>query len=332
MNNSRFKKDISLCIEELYKKYLPEQENNAVKYYDPKLKYYSPNQASKEKNKFAICLVTVDGDVYTTGDCKFPFSLQSISKVFSYSLALDDHGRDFVLSKVGVEPSGEFFHSITFDRHNNRPHNPMVNAGALVTSNLIKGDNLTKKFNRVIRLMRLFSGNKNLELDNEAFKSELLAADRNRAIAYFMRSKGMIEGRVTELISLYLKQCTVMVNSYDLAVMAATLANGYVNPITKKQVLPIDHIRDVLSVLYTCGMYNFAGQWAFEIGFPAKSGVSGGILAVIPGKGGLGIYSPGLDSYGNSVRGIKVCRDLSKRHGLHVFASETEDSILNEPT
>ncbi len=143
-----------------------------------------------------------------------------------------------------------------------------------------------------------------------------------------MRSQGMLSGDVEGILALYLRQCSVQVTCRDLAVMAATLANGGVNPLTRERALPLRHVREVLSVMHTCGMYDAAGQWAFDIGVPAKSGVSGGILAIVPGKGGIGVYSPGLDAHGNSVRGIRVCQEISERLGLHVFATEAEDALL----
>jgi glutaminase len=153
-------------------------------------------------------------------------------------------------------------------------------------------------------------------------------ADRNRATAYLMRSNGMISGDVESILALYLQQCSVQVTCRDLAVMAATLSNGCVNPITGERALPLHHVRELLSVMHSCGMYDAAGQWAFDVGVPAKSGVSGGIMAVAPGKGGIAVFSPGLDAYGNSVRGIGVCREISERLGLHVFATEAEDALL----
>jgi glutaminase len=165
-------------------------------------------------------------------------------------------------------------------------------------------------------------------VDESVFALEMGSADRNRATSYLMRSYGMISHAVEENLALYLQQCSVCVTSRDLAVMAATLASGGVNPVTKKQALTSRYVRDVLSVMHTCGMYDFAGQWAYEVGIPAKSGVSGGILAVVPGKLGIGVFSPGLDAYGNSVRGIKVCEEISERLGLHIFADEAEDVLL----
>jgi glutaminase len=256
------------------------------------------------------------------------FALQSMSKVFVYALALQDHGRDHVLEHVGVEPSGDAFNSIVFDERSHRPFNPMVNAGALVTTDLVRGKDGAEKLERILVLLRAFAGNPSIDVDWDVFEKEMATADRNRATAYLMRSNGMLSGDVEAILALYLQQCSVQVTCRDLAVMAATLANGCVNPLAAEPVLSRAHVRDVLSVMHTCGMYDAAGQWAFDVGVPAKSGVSGGILASIPGKMGIGVYSPGLDYHGNSVRGVRVCEEVSGRLGLHVFATEGEDAML----
>jgi glutaminase len=207
----------------------------------------------------------------------------------------------------------------------------MVNAGALVTSDLVRGSHPDEKLARILAILRLYAANQDLEVDQATFQREMRGADRNRATAYLMRSQDMLEGNVETILGLYLQQCSVMVTCRDLAVMAATLANGCVNPLTGERVMSRGLVRDVLSVMYTCGMYDAAGQWTYDVGVPAKSGVSGGILVVVPGKGGLGVYSPGLDAYGNSARGIRVCREISDRLGLHVFATEDEDAMLGSP-
>jgi glutaminase len=315
-------------LEELYERCRPLDPQSVASYYDPGRGYYGPDEAGEESEVFGICIVTTDGHVYSIGDHETPFALQSLSKVFTYGLALADRGRDRVHERVGVEPSGDAFNSIIFDERNSRPFNPMVNAGALVTSHLVRGSQPEQKMARILASLRLHAGNYELEVDLPTFRDEMRTADRNRATAYLMRSRGMLEGDVEEVLALYLQQCSVHVTCRDLAVMAATLANGCVNPFTGERVLPRERVRDVLSVLYTCGMYDAAGQWAFDVGVPAKSGVSGGILAAIPGKGGIAVYSPGLDAYGNSVRGVRVCREVSANLGLHVFAAEVEDEIL----
>jgi glutaminase len=293
-----------------------------------------PEAGAHELEVFAIAVVTLDGRIYRAGDCDARFALQSLSKVFAYGLALEDHGRDEVLKHVGVEPSGERFNAIEFDDDNNRPYNPMVNAGALVTTSLVAGRDNGEKLERILGALRHYAGNDELAVDQHTFEAEIGAADdqnpadRNRATAYLMRSLDMIDGDVEGALELYLKQCSVLVDCSELAVMAATLANGGANPVTGDSCLPRARVRDVLSVMHTCGMYDAAGEWAYEVGVPAKSGVSGGIMCVVPGKGGVGVYSPGLDYHGNSVRGVRVCQDLSARLGLHVFATEEEDALL----
>ncbi len=314
-------------IEELYERHLREGDD-AVSYYESGRGYYGPELAAEERNRFAICLVSTDGEAYCVGDHETPFALQSISKVFAYGLALADHGRDHVLKHVGVEPSGEAFNSIVFDERNNRPYNPMLNAGALVASYLVRGADPVEKVERLLEILRGYAGNESLQVDYDTFEAEMSAADHNRATTYLMRSQGMVSGDVEEILAMYLKQCSVQVTCRDLAVMAATLANGCVNPITGERELPRRHVRDLLSVMHTCGMYDAAGQWVFDVGVPAKSGVSGGILAVIPGKMGIGVFSPGLDSHGNSVRGVRVCEEISERLGLHMFATEAEDAMI----
>jgi glutaminase len=315
-------------LEELYRRHLLVGEDSVANYYESGRGYYKPELAAEERDRFSICIVPPNGEVHRTGDHDRPFALQSISKVFVYSLALADHGRDYVLEHVGVEPSGDAFNSIVFDERNNRPYNPMVNAGALVTTDLVRGKDSSEKVERILGTLRIYAGNQSLGVDEGTFEAEMRTADHNRATAYLMRSQGMISGDVEMILALYLRQCSVQVTCQDLAVMAATLANGGVNPITGERALPLRHVREVLSVMHTCGMYDAAGQWAFDIGVPAKSGVSGGILGIAPGKGGIGVFSPGLDAYGNSVRGIRVCQEISERQGLHVFATEAEDALL----
>lgn len=316
-------------LKELYRRHLPIAPDSVTSYYEPGMGYYPVESRGSRRDEFAICLTLLDGQSYHAGSVDVPFALQSISKVFVYGLALADHSREEVLRRVGVEPSGDAFNSLVFDEHNNRPFNPMVNAGALATTDLIRGGNTPEKLGRILDVLRCCAGNDDLNVDAATFDAEQRGADRNRATAYLMRSDGMLSGDVEATLALYLQQCSVYVTCRDLAVMAATLANGAINPITGRRALPRDRVRDVLSVMYTCGMYDFAGQWAYLVGVPAKSGVSGGLLAVIPGKMGIGVFSPGLDRFGNSVRGTRVCQELSERLGLHLFATEDEDRLLH---
>jgi glutaminase len=319
-------------LEELYRRHLSSGDDDVASYYVSGQGYQPPDPRGSQRDRFGICLALVDGSVCHAGDWDVPFALQSISKVFAYGLALADNGRGPLLRRVGVEPSGNAFNSLVFDERNKRPFNPMVNAGALVTTDLIHGAGPGEKLARILDLLRRCAGNDNIAVDPAIFDAERQTSDRNRATAYLMRSDGMLHGDVEATLALYLQQCSVQVTCRDLAIMAATLANGGVNPITARQVLPRDRVRDVLAVMYTCGMYDFTGEWAYSIGVPAKSGVSGGLLAVIPGKMGVGVYSPGLDRFGNSVRGTRVCQELSERLGLHLFATAAEDGLFRTPT
>ena len=315
-------------LREVYERHRAVDTDRTDRFYDSERGYYPLEEAGDEKDQFAITLALVDGRVYSEGDHELPFALQSISKVFAYALALADNRREDVLARVGVEPSGDAFNSIVFDERYHRPYNPMVNAGALVTTDLVRGASGERKIERLLGVMQACAGDPGLAVNERTFTRELRHADRNRATAYLMRAEGMLDGDVEELLALYLHQCSVQVTCAQLAVMAATLANGAVNPITGERALPRERVRDLLSVMYTCGMYDAAGQWAYEVGVPAKSGVSGGILAVIPGKGGIAVFSPGLDVYGNSVRGVAVCTEIATRLGVHVFAAETEDALM----
>jgi glutaminase len=315
-------------IDDLYRRHRELPEDGAVtQYYAAGRGYYPPAEAGPERDVFGLAISTVAGQSVAVGDADVLFPLQSISKVFVHGLALADRGRERVLERVGVEPSGDRFNSLVFDEHNNRPYNPMVNAGALAATALIAGETLERKFDRILESLRCYAGDDDLTLDVAAFEAELTGADRNRATAYLMRSDGMLTGDVEAILALYLQQCSVTVTCRQLSAMAATLANGGVHPTTGRRALPRPLVRDVVSVMYTCGMYDFAGEWAYAVGVPAKSGVSGGLLVVIPGKMGIGIYSPGLDRFGNSVRATRVCQELSSRLGLHLFASAEEDDL-----
>ncbi len=298
-------------LQELHARYKPVR--------DGKVADYIPELAKVDPDGFGISVVTVDNQVFEVGDYETLFTIQSISKAFVYGMALEDHGRERTLSKVGVEPTGDAFNSlIKLDEHSHRPHNPMVNAGAIATADLIAGADPTERLHRVLGGFRRFAG-REIYVDMGVFLSEKTTGHRNRAIAHLLLNFDMIGNRLAETLDLYFQQCSLLVNSHDLAVMGATLANNGVNPMTGERALSAEYIKDVLSVMYSCGMYDFSGEWGYRVGLPAKSGVGGGILAVVPGQLGIGVFSPPLDSRGNSVRGIGVCTDLSERLGLHVF-------------
>jgi glutaminase len=288
---------------------------------------YIPELAKVDPDLFGISIATVDGKVYSVGDCDQAFTIQSISKAFIYGHILAEYGREAVLKHVGVEPTGEAFNSIVLDEVENRPFNPMVNSGAMAAAELIRGETTEARIATMLDVMSRHAG-RSLHIDEDIFRSEQATGHRNRAIAYMMLNSGMIHSSPESILDIYFRQCSVRVTCRDLAVMAATLANDGVNPMTGATALPRDYVHDVLTVMNSCGMYNFAGQWSYEVGMPAKSGVGGGIIAVIPGQIGIGVFSPRLDRHGHSVRGVRVCREISETFGLHVFHNHTNTAAV----
>lgn len=293
---------------------------------------YIPELAKADPNFFGLAVVTVDGQVFTAGDWDESFTIQSVSKPFIYGMALEDYGRETVLRRVGVEPTGERFNAIIeLDHRSKRPLNPMVNAGAMATSSLIKGKTPSERFNRLLESFSRYTG-RPMNADMAVFLSERASGHRNRAIAHLLLNFEMVEPKVEEMLDLYFQQCSLEVNAKDLACMAATLANQGVNPISHERALSTQYIKDILSVMLTCGLYDFAGEWAYRVGLPAKSGVGGGMIAVSPGQAGIGIFSPLLDERGTPVRAVRVCEALSERFGLHIFASPGEIDPAQETT
>ncbi len=280
--------------------------------------HYIPELGRADPAAFGIAIATVDGEVFSTGDASLPFTIQSISKPFVYGSALATHGTDAVHRRVGVEPSGDAFNSILVDQRTNRPFNPMVNAGAIVTTGLVPGDDVASRLAALRTTLSDFAG-RDLDVDERVWMSERGTGDRNRALAWLMRSLGMLGADVETTLDAYFGQCSVLVTCRDLAVMAATLANGGTNPCTGRRALGAEPVADVLSVMTTCGMYDYSGEWVHHVGLPAKSGVAGGVLAVLPGHFGIGVFSPPLDERGNSVRGIEVCKRLSYELQLHLL-------------
>jgi glutaminase len=297
-------------LHELYSKYRNEDSG--------KVADYIPELALADPKWFGVAVVTTDGQSFNAGDCELSFSIQSVSKPFVFGMALEDHGREAVLKKVGVEPTGEAFNAIVLDERSNRPFNPLVNAGAIATCDLIEGKDFADRIKRLLAMFSRYTG-RDAYVDNAIFMSERSTGHRNRAISHLMLNFGMVSERIADSLELYFQQCSILVHARDLAVMGATLANAGVNPITKQRAIEQQYVKDVLSVMLTCGMYDYAGEWAYRVGLPAKSGVGGGICAVVPGRAGIGVFSPLLDARGNSVRGIKVCEELSARFGLHAF-------------
>src|ERR1700744_6477282 len=289
---------------------------------------YIPELGKADPDHFGISLATIDGHVYEVGDSRIPFTIQSMSKPFVFALALDTLGAERVERAIGVEPSGDPFNSIRLNAENH-PFNPMVNAGAITCSGLIHQAKGAGAFEHIRQALGRFAG-RELAMDEAVYASESSTGDRNRAIGYLLRNSGVITDDVSAVLDVYFRQCSVLVTARDIAVMAATLANRGINPVTGEQVITPYAISRTLSVMTSSGMYDYAGAWIYRVGIPAKSGVGGGILAALPARLGVGSYSPRLDHHGNSVRGIKVCEALSAHYDLHMLnrSDDSRNSII----
>jgi glutaminase len=285
---------------------------------------YIPELAAADPERLALAVVGPRGRVRAVGDVTHEFTIQSISKPFVLALALADRGRDAVLQKVGAEPSGEPFNAISLEPGTGRPANPMVNAGAIATSALIPGDGVDDRTSRIVAGLSAFAG-RSLWVDEQVYASESATGDRNRALAHLLRSHGIVAGSVDIAVETYFRQCSLLVTVRDLAVMSATLAFGGVSPVTGERVVTEAVARDVLSIMTSCGMYDYSGEWLLRVGLPAKSGVSGGLVAVAPSQFGVAAFSPRLDAHGNSVRGIALLETLGQRFDMHML--EPHDSV-----
>ncbi|XP_017568986.1 glutaminase kidney isoform, mitochondrial isoform X4 [Pygocentrus nattereri] len=282
---------------------------------------YIPQLAKFSPDLWAVSLCTVDGQRHTVGDTKVPFCLQSCVKPLKYAIAVHDHGTEYVHRFIGKEPSGLRFNKL-FLNDEDKPHNPMVNAGAIVCTSLIKQKaSNAEKFDYVMNFLKNMAGNEYVGFSNATFQSERESGDRNFAIGYYLKEKKCFpEGTdMTSILDFYFQLCSIEVTCESASVMAATLANGGFCPITGERVLSPEAVRNTLSLMHSCGMYDFSGQFAFHVGLPAKSGVAGGILLVVPNVMGIMCWSPPLDKLGNSVRGIQFCQDLVSLFNFHNY-------------
>jgi glutaminase len=302
--------EIQRLIESLHQKYQPLADGHVATYI-PELTRANPDH-------FGICLVSADGQIFETGDCDVPFTIQSISKPFVFGMALEDLGHERVWQRVDVEPSGDAFNSIALQSSTNRPHNPMINSGAITVSALLHEAHGRAASDYVLSRFSAAAG-RPLSIDEAVFESERRTGHRNRAIAHLLLNFGMMPQNAEAALDVYFRQCSILVTCRDLAMMGATLANMGRNPVTGEDVFDMRCVKDMLSVMFTCGMYDYSGQWAYRVGVPAKSGVGGGVLSVVNRQLGIATFSPRLDAHGNSCRGIEVSVELASSLGLHVF-------------
>ena len=282
---------------------------------------YIPELKNANAEDLGICIIDKDNNMYSAGDYKKKFTIQSVSKTIVLAMALMDNDWAYVFSKVGMEPSGDPFNSIMKLEADDttKPCNPMINAGAIVTTSLIKGSSLKDKEERMLNFFRKIAKNDNIKINQAVYESEKLTGDRNRAMAYLLKNDGVIDGNVEEILDLYFKQCSIEVDAEDLARIGLIFANYGLDIETGEQIISKNVSRMVKTFMVTCGMYDASGEFAIKVGIPAKSGVGGGIMASVPGKMGIGLYGPALDKKGNSIAGIKILEDLSKELELSIF-------------
>ncbi|OKO93605.1 Glutaminase [Geobacillus proteiniphilus] len=281
---------------------------------------YIPALGKADPNELSIAIYTPDGRVVDAGDVTVKVTLQSISKIIALALVLIDRGEDEVFHKVGMEPTDYPFHSIAkLEEKPAKPLNPMINAGALVVTSMIQGGSVSERLERLLAFVRRLAGNERISYSDEVARSEFETAFLNRSLCYFLKQHGMIDEDVEELMELYTKQCAIEMTCIDLARIGLVLALDGRDPHSSEPLMPLDVARICKTFMVTCGMYNSSGEFAIKVGIPAKSGVSGGILAAVPGRCGIGIFGPALDDKGNSLTGVKLLERLSKTYSLSIF-------------
>lgn len=296
-------------------------ESNLKYTEDGKVASYIPELSKANPKELGICVTALDGKQYVAGDYNKKFTLQSISKVVSLIIAILDNGKKNVFSKVGMEATGDPFNSIVSleVKTPDKPFNPMINAGAIATTALISGKSVEEKMNKILEFTRKVTGNPNIDYNKDVYLSEKITGDRNRALAYFMKSNNLIEGEVEDNLDLYFRQCSLEGTCVDISKIGAMLANDGILPWTGERIISREVSRIVKTIMVTCGMYDESGEVAVRIGIPAKSGVGGGVMAAVPKRIGIGVYGPSLDEKGNSIAGMRVLADLSDELDLSIF-------------
>ncbi|MBM6690541.1 glutaminase A [Fusobacterium mortiferum] len=295
-------------------------KKNMVLTKDGRVADYIPELDKAKKDALGVCILDNEGNRYTAGDWEIKFTVQSISKLVTLMLAILDNGEEFVFSKVGMEPSGDPFNSIRKleTSSKKKPYNPMINAGAIAIAAMIKGKDAREKFQRVLEFFKKITEDETLDVNYKIYCGESETGNKNRAMGYFLKNDGIIEGNVEDALEVYFKQCSIEVTAYTLAKLGLFLANNGCTS-TGEQILTPRISTIIKTLMITCGTYDMSGEVAVRVGIPCKSGVGGGIVAVSPGKLGIGVYGPSLDAKGNSIGGIHLLEDLSRELKLSIF-------------
>ncbi|MFS9421678.1 glutaminase A [Citrobacter sp. C411] len=280
---------------------------------------YIPFLAGVPSSLVAVAVVTHDGQIVSCGDSEYRFAIESISKVCSLALALEDVGTDVLHEKVGADPTGLPFNSVlALELHNGKPLSPLVNAGAMSTVSLIDAIDKEERWQRILTMQRNLAG-KGIALSDDVNQSEQSTNFHNRAIAWLLYSSGAMYSDPMDACDVYTRQCSTLINTIELATLGATLASGGINPLSRQRILKKENVPPILAEMMMEGLYGSSGDWAYSVGLPGKSGVGGGIVAVVPGVMGIAAFSPPLDEAGNSVRGQKIVASVAKELGYNLF-------------
>jgi glutaminase len=304
------KHELQSAIEQLHQRWRGDESGEVAT--------YIPELGRADPHKFGIALVTSNGRLFETGDSDTPFTIQSISKPLTFGMALEAVGASKVARHVGVEPSGDAFNAIELMNGTNRPYNPMINSGAITVTALLHEKYGHETFDLILDRLSVAAG-RTLAVDQAVYESEARTGHRNRAIAHLLLNFGMVHADAEQALDVYFKQCAVLVTGRDLATIGATIGNMGTNPVTRAQAFELNTVKSMMAIMFTCGMYDYSGEWAYRVGVPAKSGVAGGVMAVVNRQLGIATYSARLDPRGNSHRGIEVCAELAGSFGLHAF-------------
>jgi glutaminase len=304
------KHELQTAVDQLHDRWKPSHTGEVAT--------YIPELGKADPDAFGISLATTAGRLFEVGDTDREFTVQSISKPFTFGMALEAFGAARVARHVGVEPSGDAFNAIELQHGTNRPHNPMINSGAITVTALLHEKFGDETFDLILERFSVAAG-RPLRIDQAVYESEHRTGHRNRAIAHLLLNFGMVHDEAERALDVYFRQCSILVTTRDLAVMGSTLANMGNNPQTGGQAYDLSTVKSMMAIMFTCGMYDYSGEWAYRVGVPAKSGVSGGVLAVVNRQLGIATYSARLDPRGNSHRGIEVCAELANSFGLHAF-------------
>ncbi len=282
---------------------------------------YIPELSKQDPNLLGISICDIKGNKFNAGDWNATFTLQSIAKVPSFICALQDNTLEVLSGKISVAPTADGFNSIENleTKNEKKPLNPMINSGAIAAISMVRGKTLEEKFQRIFQMIKKMAGNENLKVNEAVYKSEKETGDRNRSLAYYMKSTGIIDINVEDLLDVYFRLCSIAVNCQDVAGVAGVLAGDGKSPLDGSVLFDAQTAKIAKAVMATCGMYDGSGEFAVEVGLPGKSGVGGGIMAAVPKRMGIGVLGPALDRKGNSLAGWKLLQELSEELNLSIF-------------